>query len=356
MGDPQVTVAIPTLNRRSSVEAALTSVLDQLDDSSVEVLILDNGCDQELRSIVDLIPAPFSGVVRYVPVPEVGLHNCRHAAARRGRGEILALLDDDVVVEAGWVRAILEAFQDPTVSFATGPIRPLWGAAQPAWLESFWTTDETGCHTCGYLSLIDCGPHVRDVDPNLVFGANFAVRRSTVFELGGFNPDAVPWELRRFRGDGETGLTERGKARGLRALYHPQARVNHRVPATRLAEAYFERRSFLQGISDSFRDCRIAGGSAALGRVTRYQPVDFVLRAVRTFGHRVCSASRRGRIRQLDAPGVSSRVARSYLAGYSYHRRLIFDDPIVASWVDRLNYWDAELPLRHGEGLRRRGH
>ena len=76
------------------------------------------------------------------------------------------------------------------------------------------------------------------------------------FELGGFNPDKVPENLIRFRGDGETYVSQRIKDLGLKTLFHPGATVYHRVPASRVTKDYFCRRSFEIGIESSFSEIR----------------------------------------------------------------------------------------------------
>ena len=121
-----ITVAIPTLGRPAWALDALRSVVAQLRDVPSEVLILDNGCDPQLREAVTELGRGAGADVRYAAVPAVGLHNGRHEAVRRANGDIVAYLDDDVVVQPGWLAGVAAAFADPDVHLVGGRCIPLY--------------------------------------------------------------------------------------------------------------------------------------------------------------------------------------------------------------------------------------
>ena len=335
---PVITVAIPTLGRPLSAIRAVDSIADQRCREPFEILVLDNGCDRDLAEAVRRVEARASVPVEYVPVPAVGLHNARHEAARRGRGEILAYVDDDVVAEPGWLGAISDCFLDAGVHMVGGRCLPVYAAEPPPWLDAFATRNEDGTWWCGPLTLIDLGPVKRDVDPLLVWGANFAIRKDALVRVGGFHPDGVPWTLRRFRGDGETAVSLAVKALGLRAAYSPQATIHHYVSRERLTEEYFERRAHLQGISDSFAACRLPRKSSSVE--ARKSALAGILRRLR-------SAVARGR-RRGGMPGDwlerRQRAVEAHDAGYAYHQHQMVIDPAVQRWVDRTDYWAATIP------------
>ena len=128
--------------------------------------------------------------------------------------------------------------------------------------------------------------------------------------------------------------------------YLPGARLLHRVPAERLTPAYFQRRSFLQGISDSFSDARrgvVPGEAAGAGGHRARRPV------WQAGTHKVAARLRRllrirGR-RSHDVSGqVKEGVDRAYRDGYAYHREMLRTDATVREWVDRQDYVDCALP------------
>jgi hypothetical protein len=53
---------------------------------------------------------------------------------------------------------------------------------------SFYDATCDGGRSSGWLSLLDLGEIEREIDPNYVWGLNFAIRRRALHDLGGFHP------------------------------------------------------------------------------------------------------------------------------------------------------------------------
>jgi glycosyltransferase involved in cell wall biosynthesis len=332
-----ITVAIPTLARPRLAIEALNSVLDLGSRRDHEVLILDNGCSEELATEVGAIASRHQAPVRYIPVREIGLHSGRHEAARQAQGDIVAYLDDDVVVQPGWLDGIAGAFDDQQVHLVGGRCLPRYESTPPSWLELLWKRSPDGTLFCSSLSLVDPGTEARDIDPAYIFGANFAIRKSTLFELGGFHPDGLPWELRRFRGDGETAVARAASLRKLRAWYSPDATLLHFVPTERMTQGYLERRAHLDGISASFAACRQSSRHAT-GDVTSWKVMTLARRLLATSSMRLRRRPDSGTSRLEDA------MADAFVAGYEYHQGQMRRDPLVRAWVERADFWDASVP------------
>jgi glycosyltransferase involved in cell wall biosynthesis len=256
----RVSVAIPTHNRPTFVREALLSVMDQVSRASYEILVLDNGSNPNLCKDVTNIAYHSSVVVRYIAVPEVGLHHCRHVGARLAEGEILAYLDDDIIAPPSWLEAMLKPFSDANVACVGGRIVPRWEAEPPDWLSQF------GGNGGPNLSLLDLGTKTRQLSwPLTVYGCNMSVRRSVLCEVGGFHPDAfADRRMIWLRGDGETGLQRKIYQAGYAVVYEPRAWLYHRVPPMRLKPSYFYWRRFIQGISDSYTHTRMNRPSEAV--------------------------------------------------------------------------------------------
>jgi glucosyl-dolichyl phosphate glucuronosyltransferase len=242
----RISVVIPTYRRPDDLEIALDSVVRQtFDPRAFEIVVVDNAATPACAARVEAWRRTAECQVRYVAEPRVGLHNARHAGAYRASGEIVAYVDDDVRATPGWLAGLCEGFTAPEVAVVGGIVEPLWAAAPPPWIAQM---------PPGYLSLLDLGPHGRDLSwPEGVYGCNLAVRRRVLFEVGGFNPDgfADP-SMQWYRGDGETGLLRKIYAAGYRVRYAPAARVYHRIPVERLTEQYFAKRARCSGVSDAF--------------------------------------------------------------------------------------------------------
>jgi hypothetical protein len=268
-----------------------------------------------------------------VPANEVGLVAGRHKALEICDEEIVIYLDDDVTLPVGWLDKIVEPFCDREVHFVGCRYLPDYETAPPAWLENLWQESD-GFRVLYHLSLLDGGDVSRAFSPLKVFGLCFAVRRETALRLGGFHPDGYPWGLRRYRGDGETGLALQAEILGLKAIYQGETFVKHRIPSARMTPEYFERRSFLQGISDSYTQIR------------RDQ------RVPNTPGHSWEGPLRRAKwylerqmlLRNPTTESVRLLIARAYSYGVQFHRNEVRKDPKLLEWVLRDNYFDYSLP------------
>jgi len=297
-----------------------------------EIIVVDNGSTDGTRALAELEAAE-RRMVRYVYEPIPGLLSGRHRGALEARGEICAFLDDDVWVGRDWLMGLRDAFRNINVALVGGPSTPKFETAPPDWLAEFYSEDERGRY-CGWLSLVDCGDRVRDIDPCLVWGLNYAIRRQVLFNLGGFHPDCIPKMLQRYQGDGETGLSLKVSEAGLTAQYHPRVSVQHLIPKMRLTVGYFEERAFYQGVCNSYTKIRSVGGMAAdtksggsaVGRIMQF--VQGVVRPNRT-----------------EAQAIRRRTATSRRAGYSFHQDEVRRDPRLLEWVLRRDYMDYQLPV-----------
>ncbi len=203
---PSASVLIPTRRRRDYLAAALASVAPQAAEHGAEIVVVE---DDPADAATEALVRGHGG--RYMALGEPrGLNLARNAALAAAEGELLCFLDDDVGVWPGWLGALLAAAEaHPGHEAFGGPIRPL--------LEG------TNLHACGReplpVTALDLGPD--DVDAELVWGANLAVRRAAVERVGAFDParsgpgDEEEWE-RRLR------------AAGGRIRYVAAAGVDHR--------------------------------------------------------------------------------------------------------------------------------
>ena len=327
-----VSILIPTRNRCEPLGQTLASLRAMAHDpGDHEIIVIDNGSTDGTRVLVEQ-EAAARPAVRYVHEPMPGLLSGRHRGAQEAHGDVCAYLDDDVWVGREWLTGLKEAFADPGVALVGGPSAPRFETEAPAWLDEFYAEDERARY-CGWLSLIDAGTQIKEIDPCLVWGLNYAIRKSAIEALGGFHPDNIPKALQRYQGDGETGLSLRVKRAGLTALYHPRVSVEHSVLASRLTVGYFEERAFYQGVCNSFTEVRAAG--AVNGTVLpNTGPVGWLKQVV---GDVVRGAP-------TEAETIKRRTSAVYRAGYAFHQDEVRRDPQLLEWVLRPDYWQYQLP------------
>jgi glucosyl-dolichyl phosphate glucuronosyltransferase len=328
----QISILIPTRNRRDALRETLTSLraIDRR-PGDCEIIVVDNGSTDDTAALVAHEAASMPEL-RYVLEPMPGLLSGRHRGAQEAGGEICAYLDDDVWVDRDWLNGLQDAFRDPDVALVGGPSTPKFDATPPAWLDDFYAEDERGRY-CGWLSLVDCGRNIKVTDPLLIWGLNYAIRRSALLAVGGFHPDNIAKKLQRYQGDGETGSSLRVKHAGLKALYHPAVAVQHLIPTSRLGAAYFEERGFYQGVCNSYTQIR-AARTVPEDRSPRQSPLAWVRDMVRE--------AMRGTPSESEA--LRRRASAAYAAGYRFHQDEVRRDPRLLEWVLRPDYWQYQLP------------
>ena len=196
-----LSVIIPTRNRSKYLSALLDSLfLQEAGSFAWEILVVDNASTDYTHDVAQEKIRHSSIPLRYVYEPKPGLHQGRHRGTREADGELIAFLDDDTVLTPEWISGvdlILSKKADAVVS----RIIPKWEESPPKWLTSLIADGRLSL-----LTLLDLGDEPKQIDPLLVWGASFFIRRSLVYELGGFHPDGMPPELLRYRGDGELGF------------------------------------------------------------------------------------------------------------------------------------------------------
>ena len=196
---------------------------------------------------------------------------------------------------------------------------------------------------------MDLGNDLAEVDPIFVIGLNFSIRKSALFELGGFHPDAVPKKYQKFQGDGETGLTLKAKERGFKAIYQPEALVYHHVPKSRMTFEYFDKRFYYQGICDSFTCIRRKHGKYALIKLSQktvrsriQEPIKKPLSLVKKLFFKFIDSTTHEK--SQEEIELRERFRKAYQQGYDFHQMAVSDNPKLMEWVLKDDYWDYQLP------------
>jgi len=221
-----LSVAICTKDRAQRLRRLLSSLKAALSEGSpfatVEVIVVDNASvDDQTRDVV----AEFPGF-RWVREARTGLDFARNAAVHAAGGDLLAYLDDDVVIDRGWFRGLYAAWSDcPGSGGFSGLVLPfrLDTKAQISF-------EQLGGFGRGFERI-----HHREVKfDNPIFpaaagnvgaGCNMAFDRKLLIELGGFD-EALDTGA-PLPGGGDLDIFYRVLRSGRGIVYEPQYAVFH---------------------------------------------------------------------------------------------------------------------------------
>lgn len=327
----KASVIIPTRNRANVLGACLESLTQQtLPIDQFEVVVVDNGSTDGTRQVAARYASEID--VRVEHAPEPGLHVGRHAGLRAARSDVLVFADDDIVAGRAWLAAIVDAFSSKDVALVGGNNLPLFEQQPPAWLQRLWERPMARGRALPSLSILDFGKGRFEIDPHFVWGCNFSIRRDILLAAGGFHPDAMPQEHLRWRGDGESHVSEWIRHSRYRTVFDGDASVQHRVPSSRMTGDYFARRAFAQGVSDSFTDIRRARRPAAR--------VPTRLRHFLRGAYQAAMLKFRRPIDGVDADLISVRhgMLDGWRRGYAFHASEVRSDANLFAWVTKETY------------------
>src|SRR4051794_26325031 len=109
-----ISVIICTRNRCQSLVKTLNSAAAQRLAESVEweVLVVDNGSNDQTRAVVDDFRRKHPGRFRYLLEPEPGKSPALNAGIREAEGDILAFTDDDTTLAPTWLHNLTKHLYD----------------------------------------------------------------------------------------------------------------------------------------------------------------------------------------------------------------------------------------------------
>jgi GT2 family glycosyltransferase len=115
-----VSIVISTYDRPAALETCLQLVVAQQTSVPLEIIVVDN---HPSSGITPPIVAKFPNV-RLVKEARGGSSYGRNAGIVASRGEIVAMLDDDVLVPPTWIEELIAAFTRDEIGVVTGNVLP----------------------------------------------------------------------------------------------------------------------------------------------------------------------------------------------------------------------------------------
>ncbi len=268
--DTFVSVVVCTRDRAAALPACLAG-LGALTHPRLEVLVVDNaptGTDT-FELVADL--ARRDPRFRYVLEPLPGLSRARNRGLAEARGDIVAMTDDDVLVDPDWVQGLLRGFdRAPGTGCVTGLVAT---ASVQGQAEEYFDARTASWSTRTEVEVFDLAGDDR---PGTVFpyspgifgtGANVALDRAMMLGLGGF--DVALGAGSRTRGGEDLDLFVRVLRAGRALVYEPSAVVwhHHRADPSALRRQMY---GYGTGLSAFLTKCLLQRGTR--GEVLRRVP------------------------------------------------------------------------------------
>lgn len=185
---PAVTVVVATRDRTDSLLRCLGS-LARLEYPRFDVIVVDSAPRTGTTARVLASGPGWPFPLHYLRADRPGLALAHNTALPAVTGEVVAITDDDVEVDPGWLAALAAPFSDPRVACVTGLILPAELETQAQVL-----VEEAGGYARGFTrraysaGMPGPGPLFPFTAGRFGSGANMAFRAGWLAASGGFDP------------------------------------------------------------------------------------------------------------------------------------------------------------------------
>ena len=321
------TILICTYNRAASLAATLDSLARSRAPFTWDILVVDNNSSDGTRQVVEDRRASYPVPLRYLFEGRQGKSNALNTGLEATAARVIVFTDDDVRVPEDWLAASVEPLLErDDIDYTGGPVRPIWGAPPPRWLDA---SGNMG----GTIAVKDHGqaPFVFEDERKTPLGVNMAVRRRLIERIGGFRPD-LGRSGKSLLGQEQAEFFYRSRAAGARGLYVPRMILDHEVSASRLTLSYYVRWWYWKGVSHA-RLHRIHGRTELGVELARTPHLAGVPRFVLRAALRHAAALARGLLTASASRAAEAGVKLAYCAGYvlEHRRRRVSALPIMTT-------------------------
>lgn len=225
-----ISVIVATFDRSHILQRVLDSFFQQngLDILEYELIVVDNNSTDDTRMVVDyFFRYP---TVRYVFESKQGVSAARNRGVHESKGEIVAFLDDDVVVDKNWLMNLEQCFKETGADVVGGRSYLFFEETPPEWLGPKFMIP---------LAEVDLGDERRVVSNGTrLFGLNLAIRKE-VFNLNRGFVETLGRIGRELMVGEEADLLGKIAGNGRTIVYDPGVIVQHIIDSARMKWDYF---------------------------------------------------------------------------------------------------------------------
>jgi glucosyl-dolichyl phosphate glucuronosyltransferase len=256
-----ISVCVCTYNRSEILAHCLKS-LSQLADPrpkhDIEVIVVDNNSNDGTSNLVRGLIADFPFELRYVFEGLQGLSAARNRAVQEAKGDYIAFLDDECVVEHDWLSVAISDIEEFHPSFIGGPYFGVFlPGDRPRWFKIEY----------GDAYFLQCGLQRGFQHEFRASGGNMLVRRD-VFEEVRFDI-AMGAIANSYNVGEETYLQEQflQTHNSEKVFYEPALVVHHFILPTKMQLSYSAKRLFLNALRRNQKSVTVKRFLIALSKV-----------------------------------------------------------------------------------------
>lgn len=164
----KISIVIPAYNEELYIEKCLASIKKHYIDNICEVIVVDNGSRDTTPKIVRQFP--FATIISE---PKKGASHARQKGLIHAKGDLIAFIDADTVMNAGWIQKAINEFQnDKNLVALSGPVT----YDLNSWYSSFIDA---------YFDILVLP--LSKITGSVILCGNFVVRKDAIINIGGFD-------------------------------------------------------------------------------------------------------------------------------------------------------------------------
>jgi GT2 family glycosyltransferase len=212
---PRVSIVIPVHNKFAYTAACLRSLLEHASDTPFEVIVVDDLSSDDTPQRL----AEIGGIHAIRNAENLGFVGSCNAGAAIARGEYVLFLNNDTVVTAGWLEALIACFDEvPQAGLVGARLVYPDGRLQEAGGIVF--NDGSGWNY-GRFDDPDDARYAYRREADYCSGAAIMLKRVLFEQLGGFDQRYAPAYYE------DTDLAFAVRAAGYKVIFEPRSRVIH---------------------------------------------------------------------------------------------------------------------------------
>lgn len=208
-----ISIIIGTYNRCESLFNTIQSITNMhLPDGIIcELIVVDNNSSDETRAVVEYHKANSPFEIRYLMEKKQGVSHAKNLGISESKGEIIAFIDDDCILDFSWLTCLLKEFQsDPELSGIGGRVELFDVRDKPVTILT--SRDRSIFSSAGQLF-------------SFIHGCNMAFHRNVFQKTGCFDVNLGPGTKVLAAEDSD--IIYRVHKCGFKMLYCPEVFVYH---------------------------------------------------------------------------------------------------------------------------------